>query len=127
MKTLANRVGESTYLSVVEGNDNLCIAHFAVRRIWAANITVGTRLPAFATASGRVMMASWKDDEVNAVLNAEKYPNITSYTVTDPARLKKGFAVVREQGWSLVDQKEARRGFAPWRLRFTTVRARWPR
>jgi IclR family pca regulon transcriptional regulator len=105
LKALANRVGESTYLSVVDGHDNLCVAHFAVRRIWTAMITVGTRLPAFATASGRVMMASWDDEVVDALLHDREYEKITPYTVTDPGQLKKELALVRKQGWALVDQE----------------------
>ena len=105
LKTLAARVGESTYLSVVDGYDNVCIAHVPVRRLWAATMTVGTQLPAFATASGRVIMSFYEDEVLDALLASGDFPQITPYTISDSAHLKKELSLIRRQGWALADQE----------------------
>ena len=59
------------------------------------------------------MMASWKDDEVDAVLNAEKYPNITSYTVTYLGDQEGAPPWSENKDGRSLTRKKPRRGFAP--------------
>lgn len=105
LEWLAGQVGESSYLSVVDEYDNLCIAQVPVRRIWDLKITVGTALPAFTTASGRAIYAFHDAAVVDALLGALKPRKITPYTITDKRKLKQELRVVREQGWSRVDEE----------------------
>ena len=44
LKALAGQVQESAYLSIVDGDENICIASAPVRRIWSMVMTVGTVL-----------------------------------------------------------------------------------
>ncbi|MFJ9904966.1 IclR family transcriptional regulator C-terminal domain-containing protein [Streptomyces sp. NPDC101152] len=57
MTELAARVHESTSLSVLSGTDIQYTARVATRRVMSVDITVGTRLPAYATSMGRVLLA----------------------------------------------------------------------
>lgn len=105
LEWLASKVGESTYLSVVDEYENLCVAQVPVRRIWDLKITVGTSLPAFTTASGRAIYAFHDTAEVDALLSALKPRKVTPYTITDRRKLKHELRAVREQGWARVDEE----------------------
>lgn len=64
-----------------------------------------TRLPAHATASGKVMLA-YRTDPLQG---QPRLPALTSATITDPGRLRRQLATVREKGFGL-DIGEARCG-----------------
>jgi IclR family pca regulon transcriptional regulator len=77
----------------------------APRRILMMSLGVGSRLPAYATAMGRVLLAGLPDRELVAHLAATPLEPLTPRTTTDPARLRAIVAAVREQGFSLVDEE----------------------
>jgi IclR family pca regulon transcriptional regulator len=77
----------------------------APRRILMMSLGVGSRLPAYATAMGRVLLAGLSDAEVAEHLAATALEPLTHRTVVEPARLRRIVAAVREQGFSLVDEE----------------------
>lgn len=77
----------------------------APRRILMMSLEVGSRLPAYATAMGRVLLAGLSDEQVAAHLAETRLEPLTHRTTTDPARLRAIVAAVREQGFSLVDEE----------------------
>lgn len=105
LRALSKEVHESSYLSVNEDDENICVAHAPVRRIWTATITVGTRLPLLATASGRVLLAGQDDDAVKAFIANHPLRQITRFTTYEADLLAAEIARVRERGWSYVDQE----------------------
>jgi len=105
LRVLSEQVRESSYLSIQEGGDNICVAHVPVRRIWTATITVGTRLPLLACGSGRVLLAGEDEETVAAFLASHPLGQITPYTKRDPKHLAAAIAQVRERGWAFVDQE----------------------
>ena len=94
---LSDRVHESTSLAVLTGDDIQYTARVAPSRIMSVNITVGTRLPAYATSLGRVMLADLPEPPLS-----EQAP-LTRLTVTDPAELRAVLDRVRRDGYALVD------------------------
>jgi IclR family transcriptional regulator, pca regulon regulatory protein len=105
LRVLSEQVHESSYLSINEDGENICVAHVPVRRIWTATITVGTRLPLLACGSGRVLLAGQDDPAVQAFLASHPLRQITPYTKRDPKHLAAAIAQVRERGWAFVDQE----------------------
>ncbi|TLS46384.1 IclR family transcriptional regulator [Streptomyces montanus] len=98
---LARRLHESASLAVLAGDEIQYTARVAPTRIMSVNVTVGGRLPAYATSLGRVMLADLAPDERPA-------PDLrapTSRTVTDPQALTAVLDRVREDGYALVDEE----------------------
>ena len=69
----------------------------------SANITVGTRLPAYPTSMGRVLLADMPETARQA--GAGPGPADSPHTVTDPVAFARVLAEVREQGYALVDEE----------------------
>ncbi|WP_225858945.1 IclR family transcriptional regulator domain-containing protein [Streptomyces albicerus] len=96
---LADRLHDSASLAVLTGDEIQYTARVATSRIMSVNITVGTRLPAYATSLGRVMLA----DLAPAERHLPELRALTPHTVTDPALLAATLDRVREAGYALVD------------------------
>jgi IclR family pca regulon transcriptional regulator len=102
MAELAHRVHESTSLAVLSGNDIQYTARVATSRIMSVNITVGTRLPAYATSMGRVLLADLPPADRHLPLPLAP---LTPHTLTDPETLTRLLTEVRAQGHTLVDEE----------------------
>ncbi|MFI8232051.1 IclR family transcriptional regulator C-terminal domain-containing protein [Streptomyces sp. NPDC085900] len=106
MTELSERVHESTSLSVLSGRDIQYTARVATGRVMSVNITVGTRLPAYAASMGRVMLADLTGPERERELRAlAPLRPLTRHTVTDLAALRHVLDEVRAQGYALVDEE----------------------
>ncbi len=105
LERLSGQVHESTSASVLDGPDVVYVARFAVSRIMAVSITVGTRFPAYATSMGHVLLAGLPASELDRYLGTVRLEPLTSHSITSPDRLRAELDQVRTQGWALVDQE----------------------
>jgi len=102
---LANEVHESCSASVLDGFDIVYVARAATKRIMTISLSVGTRLPAYATSMGRVLLAALPDDQLNAYLDQGTLAPLTERTIVDRDQLSAELARTRTRGWCLVDQE----------------------
>jgi IclR family transcriptional regulator, pca regulon regulatory protein len=107
MVELVERVHESCSIAVLDRDEIVYVARVPTSvRIMSINLGIGTRLPAFATSLGRVLLAALSAEEVEAVLtHASPLARYTPKSVVDPTALLREIDVVRRQGWALVDQE----------------------
>ena len=105
MEELVDRLHESSSISVLDRDEIVYVARVPTKRIMTISLAVGSRLPAFATSMGRVMLADLPDAQIDAFLARAELTPLTSRTVTDPVALRALLLEVREQGWALVDQE----------------------
>jgi IclR family pca regulon transcriptional regulator len=71
----------------------------------SATLQPGTRVPAYCTANGRVMLASLPQEEVEAYLARVTIEPLTEHTIVNKERLLLEIARTRSQGYSVVDQE----------------------
>lgn len=105
LSTLASQVNESCSASVLVGQEIVYIARVHTRRIMRMDLDVGTRLPAFATSMGRVLLGGLEKTEQRRILESAERPSFTSVTRTDLDGLLELISTARHQGWALVDQE----------------------
>lgn len=105
MEDLTLELKESTSAAVLDGDDVVYVLRVPVKRIISINLGVGSRLPAWCTSMGRVLLAALPHDEVERRLKSVALRPLTPKTVTDPERLLRTLAQVSRQGWSLVNEE----------------------
>jgi len=105
MQLLAERVGESCSLSVLDGGDIVYVQRIPVRKVMSMALGVGARLPAFAASMGRVMLADLSAMALATWLREHKLQAFTPATVHTAAALKAELTRVRTQGYALVAQE----------------------
>ena len=105
MDALSVQVGESCSAAVLEGSDIVYVMRVAVHKILRLSLSVGSRLPAYCTGMGRVLLAGLPDDEVLTRLRATERPRRTQHTATALDDILTRVQQVRAQGWCLLDQE----------------------
>jgi IclR family pca regulon transcriptional regulator len=107
LEDLVATTHESSSMAQLDGSEIVYVGRVAVPKIVTIAVAVGTRLPAAATAMGRVLLAGLSSDEVDDVLDAPQLGSIVPRAPIDRSALHKTVADVRSQGWALVDQELA--------------------
>jgi IclR family pca regulon transcriptional regulator len=96
---------ESASASVLDGDEIVYVARVQTRRIMSVSLGIGSRLPAFCTAMGRVLLASLPAEQLEKYLQKSRFQRFTEKTLCTPAALRKELGTVSRQGYSLVDQE----------------------
>jgi IclR family pca regulon transcriptional regulator len=104
LEALSERVHESVSVTVLDGADVVYVARVPTKRIMTISLGLGSRLPAYCTSMGRVLLAELDPEDLDGVL-PERLERHTEHTVTSPAELAVVLKRVRAQGWALVDQE----------------------
>lgn len=97
---------EACSLAILDGDDILYIARSATTtRIMSVDLKIGSRLPAYCTSMGRVLLAAMPQAELDAYLLREELKPLTDRTITSRASLLQALTAVRQNGWAIVDQE----------------------
>ncbi|WP_172146802.1 MULTISPECIES: IclR family transcriptional regulator [Pseudomonas] len=103
---ISEQLHEACNLATLEGEQVLYIARSAIpQRLISVDLSVGSRLPAYCTSMGRILLAALDDDSLHDYLNHADLQAKTSRTLHTPEALWECLQQVRQQGWCLVDQE----------------------
>lgn len=105
MRHVAATLKESCSAAVLSEEDVVYVARVPGERIMRVAINVGTRLPAYCTSMGRVLLSGLTGEELRHFLDRAEIRKLTEKTVTDRERL---FAIVRQaaqDGYAVVDEE----------------------
>ncbi|MBP1965082.1 IclR family transcriptional regulator [Paenibacillus aceris] len=107
------KLGESLQLARLDGNEVLYLAKEEAPTPVRLASGPGMRLPAHATALGKVMLADLSDEELEVLFgaNQEPFSQLTVHSITSLQALKKNLEQIRTQGFAL-DLEEAVIGFS---------------
>jgi IclR family pca regulon transcriptional regulator len=105
MEALVEQVKESCSAGVLEGTDIMYVLRVSTRKIMRNSLGVGSRLPAYCTSLGRMLLAGLPDGEVLSLLHASTLEARTRHTLTDGHAILAKVQQARRQGWCLVNQE----------------------
>ncbi len=102
---LSEELRESVSAAVLDRFEVVYVTGTQYHRVISVGITVGARFPAYATATGRVLLAAQPEDQWPAILQNIPLSPLTERTVIDRDQFRGILEEVRDKGWSLVDQE----------------------
>lgn len=105
MESLAEEVRESCSAAVLDGTDIVYVLRVSTHKIMSITLGVGSRLPAYCTSMGRVLLAALPEEQALACLEASRREALTRHTVTELDTLRQKLVQIRKQGWCLVNQE----------------------
>lgn len=105
MEALVAKVNESSSISVLDDVEIVYVARVPTRRIMTITLAVGSRLPAYATSMGRVLLATLPPADLEERLSRMTIRPLTARTVEDVEALRRELDRVRAEGWAMVDQE----------------------
>lgn len=105
LELLAEGLSESCSLAVLDGDEIVFVARAATHRIVSVGLSVGSRLPAYCTSMGRVLLAFSDEPEQSAYLARVKLARHTRHTIVTRGALRAELERVRAAAYALVDQE----------------------
>jgi len=105
LEELAHQCQESASMAVLNGFHIVYVGRSATKRWMSTNLQVGSKLPAFCTSLGKVLLAYKPFSEVMNILETEDLIAYTPYTITNLDVLQKEFVKIREKGYEINNQE----------------------
>jgi IclR family pca regulon transcriptional regulator len=105
LNNISRALNESCSLAVLDDGEVLYVARSATSRVMSVALNAGSRLPAYCTSLGRVMLAHLPADQLDAYLARVKLRAMTPNTVTAPKRLREILAGVRRDGYAINNEE----------------------
>ena len=96
---------ESFSVATLDGDDIVYIARSSVNRVMSVDLHIGSRLPAFCTSMGRVLLAYLPQDQLEQYLSHVVLTAYTPRTVNSTEKLRLALRNVRRNGYALCDQE----------------------
>ena len=96
---------ESFSVATLDGDDIVYIARTTVSRVMAVDLHIGSRLPAYCTSMGRVLLAYLPTEQLEQYLARVTLIPHTTRTVTSVEKLRLALRNVRRNGYAVVDQE----------------------
>jgi IclR family pca regulon transcriptional regulator len=98
-------VNESVSLAVYAGGESLFVARSEVTRIVNTGVRVGATLPAYASATGHVLLAGQPGPEVDDYLSRVQLRASTPKTPVTRAEIAERVERARREGFALTDEE----------------------
>ncbi|ASU37034.1 IclR family transcriptional regulator [Herbaspirillum sp. meg3] len=105
LNNITRTLNESCSLAVLDDNEVLYVSRSATARVMSVALNTGSRLPAYCTSLGRVMLAHMSEDALKAYFDKVKLRAFTDKTVVSQKRLREILAEVRESGYAVIDEE----------------------
>lgn len=105
LKHISQLLNESCSIATLDGDNILYIARASAERIMTIDLNIGSRLPAFATSMGRVLLSHLPADKCEDYLQRITLMRYTQYTIGTIDKLRDELDKVRTQGYAINDQE----------------------
>jgi IclR family transcriptional regulator, pca regulon regulatory protein len=105
LERMSAALRESFSVATLDGEDIVYIARTQVNRVMAVDLHIGSRLPAYCTSMGRILLAYLPTEQLEQYLAKAVLTPHTTRTITTVEKLRLALRNVRRNGYALVDQE----------------------
>lgn len=105
LQAASEELRETVQLAVLNGTENVYIDKVEADQRLVLVSEVGSRLPAYATGLGKMLLASLSDDEVRRRFEGHEFEQFTENTLRDVDELLARLAEIRQQGYATDDSE----------------------
>ena len=105
LEALSERTQEPCSFAVLDGGDVVFVARATARRSLSGGLWIGSRLPAYCAATGRVLLAALPAEDALQRLQRMARQKLTPHTLTEIPELMDELASVRAHGYALSSEE----------------------
>lgn len=105
LNQVSRTLNESCSLAVLQDDEVLYVGRSATSRIMSVSLTTGSRLPAYCTSLGRVLLAHLAPEQLDAYFAHVPLKAMTERTVVSEQRLREILVDVRRQGYAMIEEE----------------------
>lgn len=108
MKKAVSESGHTVTMSVLDGTSALFIERLdGVSRV-RVTVEIGSRVPAYASAAGKVLLANYSDEEIRERFRGRKLRRFTPTTITSLNKLLSNLSTVRARGFATSNEESTK-------------------
>jgi IclR family pca regulon transcriptional regulator len=105
LERMSAALGESFSVATLDGEDIVYIARTQVNRVMAVDLHIGSRLPAYCTSMGRILLAYLPAEQLEPYLAKANLIPHTTRTITSVEKLRLALRNIRRNGYAICDQE----------------------
>ena len=105
LERMSAALHESFSVATLDGDEIVYIARSTVSRVMSDDLHIGSRLPAYCTSIGRVLLAYMPAEQLEQYLARVVLIPHTTRTVSSVDKLRTALRNVRRHGYAVVDQE----------------------
>jgi IclR family transcriptional regulator, pca regulon regulatory protein len=105
LERISETLHESSSAAVLDNVEVVYIARAATRRIMSIGLGVGSRLPAYCTSLGRVLLAHQEPAWLDTYFEHITLKRFTPRTMSSEHAIRDALVEAKEQGYALVDEE----------------------
>jgi IclR family pca regulon transcriptional regulator len=105
LERMSHSLHESFSVATLDGDEIVYIARTTVSRVMSVDLHIGSRLPAYCTSMGRVLLAFLSSEQLDQYFARAVFTPHTTRTITNADKLRLALRNVRRNGYALVDQE----------------------
>jgi IclR family acetate operon transcriptional repressor len=109
LRKLRDQTRETANLAVVDDGSIIALTRMESREIMRSLTKLGGRVAMVASGVGKAVLATYSDQDVNAIIHRQGMPRLTEKSIVRPSDLFRELETIRRQGFA-VDDEEARIG-----------------
>lgn len=102
---LFKEVQETVSLSILEGSEIIFVLRIRKSKYLPFDIQVGTKLPVYCTAMGKVLMAMGSPQKTQSILKGLSFQSLTVHTITRVDKFLEELERVRKKGYAVNDEE----------------------
>lgn len=103
--SIARQANDPSMAAILDDTDIICIAQATPPRLVFSSLSVGSRLPAYSTALGRVLLAYAASDWLENYWETARFEARTRKSLHTREALERELTLVRNQGYAVVDEE----------------------
>jgi IclR family pca regulon transcriptional regulator len=100
-----DRLSESISLAILDGESAFFIARAEAERLVTTGISIGTRVAAHISATGRVLISDWDDTQLRSYLDRTKLTPRTRHSLTRKTDILNVVRKAKSQGYAVTDEE----------------------
>lgn len=105
LESLFNEVQETVNLSILEDSEIIYLLRIRKRKYLPFDIRIGTKLPVYCTAMGKVLMAMGPPEQVKPIFKTLEFKPLTPRTIKSLDKFIDELEKVRKQGYAINDEE----------------------
>jgi IclR family transcriptional regulator, pca regulon regulatory protein len=105
LSELSEKIKQNVNMGVLDGDQVIYLFRNESRTFIKLDLQTGSKMPAYCTSMGKVLLASLEDQELTELVEHIDFKKLTSHTLVDPENLFRDLMKTRERGYGICNRE----------------------
>jgi IclR family pca regulon transcriptional regulator len=100
-----DRLEESISLAILDHDSAFFVARAEAERLVATGISTGMKVPAYGSATGRVLISAWDESQIRSYLDRTKLTARTKHSLVRKGKILDEIHKAQDRGYAVTDEE----------------------